>query len=569
MIKMTPDWISPDVQSNAEKKLFNGFKNTRTANTYFILHSLGVSDHIDKIFGEIDFVIICSEGVLCVEVKGGRISRNDGTWFFENRFGHKDKSNEGPFKQVQGNMQSLRHYLLKNMHLEPDSPLVNCQYASCVIMPDCHFTERDIEIIPDILFDKESYNGLEQVVTQSFKYWRNQMMIKHHHICGTLNEKQIDQLVRLLRGNFSFVPSLKEMTDQSYESLCQLTKEQYIGLIQLENNNRVLVSGVAGSGKTLIAMERARRLHDEGKDVLYICYNRNISEFVKARFIVEGLDIPVATLHGIMSDGKYMDNRDKNYFENILPAEFLEKSYVKKYDWIIVDEGQDLFRQQYLDCLGKLVKGGLSQGNWDIFFDPNQNIYNTDDQASSAFDYLKQCNAFVYTLVINCRNTKDIAQNNTFISGITQTGLPQIDGPNVQYFSYISKDEEYTKLIDLLLTLRNEGFHGNEIVILSRYAISNDSNCLNGRQFEISIGTLKLDGQMWHAQNKEIRFSTISAFKGLESKVVILIDVDGFEKEEERLLNYVAVSRAESLLFVFYDINRDAERQKMIALPYL
>ena len=66
----------------------------------------------------------------------------------------------------------------------------------------------------------------------------------------------------------------------------------------------------------------------------------------------------------------------------------------------------------------------------------------------------------------------------------------------------------------------------------------------------------------------EVRFSTISAFKGLESKAVILVDVDSFSDETARLLNYVAISRASSLLYILYDAAKEQERQNMLVSGY-
>ena len=81
---------------------------------------------------------------------------------------------------------------------------------------------------------------------------------------------------------------------------------------------------------------------------------------------------------------------------------------------------------------------------------------------------------------------------------------------------------------------------------------------------EKDLGTLKTDGPLWRAKKNDVRFSTISGFKGLESKIVIIIDVDHFSDEDTRLLNYVAVSRACAMLYVLYDCKAEQERQNMI-----
>ena len=80
---------------------------------------------------------------------------------------------------------------------------------------------------------------------------------------------------------------------------------------------------------------------------------------------------------------------------------------------------------------------------------------------------------------------------------------------------------------------------------------------------------MKIGEQIWRAKKTELRFSTISAFKGLESKVVVLIDVDGFSDNALRMLNYVAVSRASTLLYILYDKSKESERQNMMVSSYL
>jgi len=107
------------------------------------------------------------------------------------------------------------------------------------------------------------------------------------------------------------------------------------------------------------------------------------------------------------------------YFERILPKAFINRDDVEQYDYLIVDEGQDLFRLNYLQCLNKLVKGGLNEGNWLIFYDNNQNIYNSNDQFDACLDKLKGYGAASFKLTINCRNTKQIADANTLTTGIT------------------------------------------------------------------------------------------------------------------------------------------------------
>ena len=79
MARMIPATISPDVKSSAERKIFKWLQNLEWQNC-IVLHSLEMAEHVDNIFGEIDFVIIADDGVLCIEVKGGVVARTEGVW---------------------------------------------------------------------------------------------------------------------------------------------------------------------------------------------------------------------------------------------------------------------------------------------------------------------------------------------------------------------------------------------------------------------------------------------------------------------------------------------------------
>lgn len=566
MVKMLPDLLATEIKSQAEMNLFHEFRNTQTTEKYIVLHSLGLAEHVHNIFGEIDFVIICSSGILCVEVKGGDVSCNNGIWQFVNRYGKKDQKTEGPFQQVQGNMQSLRTYLLKRLG-KWDS-LVSCQYASCVIMPDCCFTYQGIEIIPEILFDKSNYNGLDETVLLSFSYWRNKLQSQYGFEGKWLTDDDMDRLANLLRGDFHFVPSMKDTIDETAKALCALTDEQYDVLESLSDNERTLVSGMAGTGKTWFGMEQARRIYWAGQRVLYVCFNKSISDFVSFQFEKEGLDIDVGTLHSLMLRGNPVEGDTTEFFEQILPFNFLKSDIEFEYDYLIVDEGQDLFRTAYLPCLGKFLKGGLKDGRWLIFYDQNQNIYNSNTQFDLSLAQLKKCGAASFKLSVNCRNTKQIADANILMTGMANMGRPKVSGLKVQYLPYSDKTEEHKILDELLLTLKNDGICGGDVVILSKYSIVNPNNCLYKKPVTKSAGLMKISGQMWRAKKTEVRFSTISGFKGLEAKTVILTDVDGFSDQQVRLLNYVAISRASSLLYVLYDKHVENERQQMIVKSF-
>lgn len=176
----------------------------------------------------------------------------------------------------------------------------------------------------------------------------------------------------------------------------------------------------------------------------------------------------------------------------------------------------------------------------------------------------KEAHAMNWKLHTNCRNTKQIANANILMTNIPNQGKPTVSGPQVEYESYNGKTDERQKINSIVRKIKDDGAIGSDFVILSRYTLSNPQNGLGFSGLDKDLGVLKTTGPLWKARKNDVRFSTISGFKGLESKIVIMTDVDHFSNEDARLLNYVAASRACAMLYVLYDCNAEQERQNMI-----
>ena len=235
------------------------------------------------------------------------------------------------------------------------------------------------------------------------------------------------------------------------------------------------------------------------------------------------------------------------------------------YDLLIIDEGQDLLTETYLHCIDKILLNGIGDGNWAIYYDPNQNIFNSYAQLDVMIGKLRnEAYAMTWRLHTNCRNTKQIANANILMTNIPNQGKPAVSGPQVEYRSYSSKEEERQMINSIVREIKGSGAIGSDFIILSRYMLSNPQNGLGFTGLDGHLGTLKTTTPLWKAKKDDVRFSTISGFKGLESKIVIMIDVDRFSDEDARLLNYVAASRACAMLYVLYDCKAEQERQDMI-----
>lgn len=563
MTKMIPPYYSERWRSNAEIKIFEMFQNSGIDAT--VLHSLGIAEHRNKVFGEIDFVVLCKQGILCLEVKGGFVKREEGIWSFENRYGEVNTKEESPFQQAIGNMFSLRDHLSKvlgNHH-----PILKCQFACGVIFPDMTFNRRGSDIIPEIIFDNRYSDGkLNSYIDQAFNYWKNKIKEKHDFIPGTLNEGMIRHLETILRGDFACIPSVSNILDEVDRRLVQLTNEQFEIFRMVSENPRMIAKGRAGTGKTLIAMEQAKRLAVSGKKVLYLCYNRLISGFLNYQINPDPKNfegkLEITNFHEYLR--RFVDFDDassyppKIYYSQIVPERFLEYVSINefdKFDVVFVDEGQDLLQPNYLMCINEILNNGLQNGNWYIFYDDNQNLYNP--AMEEGLNLLDDYRPVQTKLMVNCRNTQQIATYNKLLTGFEQGEVIKINGEHVNRTAYQDSSDMQRQLVNLIKTFIKQGIKPGEIVILSPYTLKNSG--LNGTNLFSSICSFQdISGMKYSAFLEDtLKFCTIQSFKGMESKVVVIIDLDKFVDPEARKLNYTAISRARVLLHIFF--HKDAE----------
>ena len=156
----------------------------------------------------------------------------------------------------------------------------------------------------------------------------------------------------------------------------------------LFENERCLIKGSAGTGKTVLAMESARTFAGQGKKVGLFCYNRNLAGWLQEN-IGNDTSIVCDSLLDYMekellaSFSPAMEQMRKNdtakYYSDVLPAQYAEhliEQAHEPFDVLIIDEAQDVFETNYLEAIDLMLPGGLQNGNWYFFMDADkQNLY--------------------------------------------------------------------------------------------------------------------------------------------------------------------------------------------------
>ena len=377
-----PPYLGEEIKSNAEKKMYEVLQQLNLKNAY-VLHSLGLPRHQNKIYGEIDFVVVCERGVACLEIKGGRVECHEGKWYFTDRYGVKREKPEGPFAQVIGNMFSLRDTLKKRFSKNPH--MKNLLVASGVVFPDIEFKSISEEIIPEIIYDNR-VSDITEYINGVFDYWER----RQHREPGKLSPADVEEIVNYLRGDFVFIPSLNDRLRSVEQKLVRLTSEQAQVMWALSMNDHLLVEGNAGTGKTLLALDFAQKKAAQGEKVLYLTFNKNLANNVMGQ-IGQQDNLKVINIHALFGEYISIDvdelkQNPQKYFSEILPEKFYDyisglsgdETEKLQFDLLVMDEGQDILKPIYLYSLDALLKGGLENGHWAVFYDEKQNIYNPE-----------------------------------------------------------------------------------------------------------------------------------------------------------------------------------------------
>lgn len=561
---LIPDNIK-DFNSQGENLLYNKFKRELLSEKIYILHSVFIQHHLNKISGEIDFlVLIPNHGIFAIEVKHGGVSRNNGVWQYQNRFGKVSKTDKSPFSQVSASMHSIRKYIDVKLDGEPEF-----QNKFKKILWGTGIALTSLDEIPDIgqegfswqIFSRRNlftpiHSYLDNLSNKWHKEYSTKQFYDFHNSRPSI--KDCEKIIKIIRGDFDIDYSPLNRLLNNELQIKQFTEEQFGILSFVEINQRNLIQGAAGTGKTILAIEQTRRLIEKQMKVGFICFNQKLGEHF-SKIFKNGIqnNYVADSFHSFISKGikninelqKYKDNQAE-FFEFILPTTFLLDNNLdeeEKFDYLIIDEAQDLINNNYLDVFDSILKGGLANGNFSFYGDfSNQAIFN--NSKNNLIDILKSRAYFstVPELTINCRNTRKISYQNTLLTGAKKPSNydNQIDGERV----IIERIEESVKnnfLFDEIQKLVTNKIDLTNISILSFKKIENSSLIQDSR----FIAYLK----------KGLTISTVQSYKGLENSIVFLVDFPEIAFENILNLLYVGISRAKIKLIIL--LNSSSEKQ--------
>ena len=520
-MRMIPD-TPHGTHSQAEKRVFDRLRAAfadEQDGVFTAYHSLNLTRHAYKRFGEIDFLVCCPQGIFVIEVKGGRVGCHNGIWQYTNRYGDVTESNEGPFKQAESALHGLMANLRANL---PDRVVAQFSIGYGVIFPDCEWPVSGAEWDAKTVADARGYKDIERWLEKLFQYWRGKDGGHRHPTAPALKE-----LRHYLRPEFEAATPLHVQALGAEERIATLTEDQMAMVDVVTANRRVLCSGGAGTGKTFLALELARRWTAEDMNVALVCRSPWLKNYLDARFSIPKLTVSLVSA-----------------VRNACRRQGLDS-----FDAVIVDEGQDIFDMASLDCLDSVLNGGLIDGRWCIFHDINNQsgLFGSFDQ--EAMDYLASIQPVRVPLRTNCRNTRIILDKVQTSLGADMGTRGAGFGPSIREHYSTSRDESAQLLaIELIELIDHGGISPGDVTILSPYPFGDSCVALLPEKIRREIVALD-EYSLRNFPNTKTSFAEIANFKGLENEAIIVTDLPPPTKGRQNLvMHYVAMSRARSVL---------------------
>jgi DNA polymerase III delta prime subunit len=513
---------------------------------HVVLHSLRTFDHLKKPMAEADFVVVGPLGIFVIEVKGDYTCTN-GVWDFPDDITKK----ESPLEQASGSMYAIKKRLEAMMSESGKAELFKAiSFGSGFISTVRDLPGGMVEIPAELFLGpsrilSESDSSFRSYVARAQQYWMSKNARSRK-----LNRDEINTIAATLRPDVSApldaYTNLKLMDGLMSEA----TRQQEAVLRGALSNPRLLVQGMAGTGKTLLAVNVAERLSREGKKVLFLCFNDNLS--VHLRKTVSSA-VTVSTIHKVLAAGTnsqlaremLKDYGPDRLWNEGMPVVFSlvnQNADEDKFDAVVIDEAQDVMTIDYLDAISCLVVGGVASGNAIFFYDPNQDIYGS--MSEDALKYLHHNYYFKYDLSVNCRNTREVAALGSIMSEMVIPINEDLTSGRPQSPRFASRGELLKSIVNTIEELSVAGLPPSEIVVLSPRTLDNSLVLpLAQGASPVIVPWGKAPGP-----NAKAMFSTIHSFKGLESGAVILVDLDIESELSRKQLLYVGCSRAKAIL---------------------
>lgn len=539
----------------AELKVYEALE--QLGKNFYVFHSVQWLKKTKKwaaTWKENDFLILNRNlGAIVLEVKGGDIEYH-GTVFHQINTETKEvtvldpKKKKDPLSQAIDGAYHYRGVLEKICRATEDRLALDDRFPVevAVWFSGSEITKEKMSKFPlayreaeQAVLDLNSFKKGSQAIYDVFDFYGSRDKVD-------ISDDEFNKILEAIASDFELITAPSVKKDELDHAFLKLTQEQTGLLDYISEQKFATIQGVAGTGKTLIAKEAAKNFGSEGHKVLFLCFNKFLYAYLKKQYPYD--NVTYYNIHSFINaysnSGEDLSNADKR-------ADVLESISWDDLDFddVVIDEAQD-FHDREINYFKMFAE--LKDGRFFAFFDKNQVV-----QTDKVPDWVEKSECRLL-LTKNCRNTYEIALTAYNVIDVELNQKIQMMSGAKTSLTFV-KGDPMSKLVKLLNMLTGDkyGYDYSDIVILTlkteTESIMNNIHKISG----IPITSEKT--------NSSILFTTAKKFKGLESRVIIIVDIDEpcFNDDAKKRIFYVACSRATQYLSLM--VSGDDDKIKSIS----
>lgn len=527
MARFIPKVRPVDIDHDSERLVYEALAGL--PGEYVVLHSFPWVRPLRDLAGEplregeADFVIIHPErGLLVLEVKGGTPKLRGRTWF---RGGREMRD---PFDQARRNRYALLDAIEERTQRRVHRGLFT--HGDVVVFPHCKYDSAlPLNTDERVFLDARDFPNLANRVEGAFDAWMRRAV--------RLSPRQFSELQDALLPKLRLIRCASTEIASESRKIVQITLDQQATLLGLLANDRVLVEGTAGSGKTLLAVEFALTLASRGQRVLLLCYNRNLAQWLQEqaeadeRYRNAAGAFELATFHSFSLslarcarvEFEVPNGEEQEFWDSEVPM-ILEQAIEvlaaegrpQEFDAVVVDEAQD-FAPDWWVTIESLTRRGR-QGRLFAFLDLHQSLRGETSLPPVELPTRLR-------LTTNCRNTKSIARSGAALIRAEVTLLPgSPEGEQPAMRRTRSEAANAGIVLSEVRRLLSQGIDPRQVALIG--PSTHERGVLHGH-VELDGVPLVNDVTEWR-RGGGVLVTTARSFKGLEADVVIAYGLTSF-----------------------------------------
>lgn len=552
--------------NRSETKLFESMQGQGSELDWTVIHSVLIGRNPDVFAGEADFyVLIPNKGIVAIEAKAPKeVLYKSGEWYLDGT----PKPSKNPLEQANIARASMRQFL-DLLGINYEVPIARLVWFTSIDRykfdpesgGDFQFHEWELAWKSEL---SKAPQTVEKVLDENLKFRQGSKIIRLEP--EKFTKEVVEQIASKVFAEISAKANPEDEAKERRVEQQKLLQDQIKILDYIEDNQNIYIEGPAGSGKSFLIAEFARRAKNAGTRTLVTCWSVMMAEELRkmllssnsTNFVIQDVNSLMLDFANLKENPK---DADSEWFEKKLPGLALgglrSRPFLGRFSTICIDEFQDLVgKDKVLEFVLALAKTGEGESQIVLAGDERQQILVEGAGQVGAFETAKSLIPFLVKVKsrnntrMNPKLHREMCELLEIELGVTEHLVKSDKSGGLEVIA--TSPEKQAKVLQETLQELMGTYAPEEIRILSPFG---SGQSLIGKLFESQTSKKE---EIWlkanarhETTNGKIRWRSIRKFKGLESEVVVITDIGqdakSFLDQNNHALRdwlYVGISRA-------------------------